>query len=103
MESDDMLMGGGKGTVKATVGVYSVCAWPYRYDHRPSHPYYAETEHVGFSPTRGRHCLHQARSVVRCSASRMKGELHPSSKNRARKTDLGTLCLFLACACAKMG
>ena len=29
----------------------------------------------------GRHCLHQARSAVRCSASRMKGELHPS-KNR---------------------
>ena len=33
-------------------GVYSVCAWPYWYDHRPSHPYYAGTEHVGFSPTR---------------------------------------------------
>ena len=29
----------------------------------------------------GRQCLHQARSAVRCSASRMKGELHPS-KNR---------------------
>ena len=29
----------------------------------------------------GRHCLQQARSAVRCSASRMKGELHPS-KNR---------------------
>ena len=29
----------------------------------------------------GRHCLHQARGAVRCSASRMKGELHPS-KNR---------------------
>ena len=29
----------------------------------------------------GRHCLHQARSAVRCSASCMKGELHPS-KNR---------------------
>ena len=26
----------------------------------------------------GRHCLHQARSVVRCSASRMAGALHPS-------------------------
>ena len=26
----------------------------------------------------GRHCSHQARSAVRCSASRMKGELHPS-------------------------
>ena len=29
----------------------------------------------------GRHCLHQARSAAGCSASRMKGELHPS-KNR---------------------
>ena len=30
----------------------------------------------------GRHCLHQARSAVRCSASRIKDELHPS-KNRS--------------------
>ena len=30
----------------------------------------------------GRHCLHQARSAVRCSASLMKGELHPS-ENRS--------------------
>ena len=30
----------------------------------------------------GRQRLHQARSAVRCSASRMKGELHPS-KNRS--------------------
>ena len=22
------------------------------YDHRPSHPYYAGMEHIGFSPTR---------------------------------------------------
>ena len=29
----------------------------------------------------GRHCLHQARSAVRCWASRTKGELHPT-KNR---------------------
>ena len=32
--------------------VYSICAWPYSYDHRPAHPYYAGTEHVGFAPTR---------------------------------------------------
>ena len=51
------------------------------------HPYYAGTEHVGFSPTRGGHCLHQARSAVRCSASRMKGELHPST-NRSYKDGL---------------
>ena len=31
----------------------------------------------------GRHCLHQVRSAVRCSASRIKGELHPS-KNRSQ-------------------
>ena len=45
---------------------------------RPSHPYNAGTEHVGFSPT-CRALL--APSTVRCSASRMKGELHPT-KNR---------------------
>ena len=28
-----------------------------------------------------RHCLHQARRAVRCSASRMKGELHPSKNH----------------------
>ena len=28
----------------------------------------------------GRHCLHRARSAVRCSASRMKGERHPIKK-----------------------
>ena len=32
--------------------MYSVCAWPSSYDHRPSRPHYAGTEHVGFSPTR---------------------------------------------------
>ena len=34
----------------------------------------------GFHKPR-RHCLHRARSAVRYSASRVKGELHPS-KNR---------------------
>ena len=33
-------------------GGYSVCAWPQSYGHRPSHPYYAGTEDVGFLPTR---------------------------------------------------
>ena len=32
-------------------GVYSVCARPQPYDHRPSYLYYAGAEHVGFSPT----------------------------------------------------
>ena len=32
--------------------MYSVRTWPQSYDHRPSHPYYAGTEHVGCSPTR---------------------------------------------------
>ena len=36
-----------------------------------------------FTNQRQIYCLHQARSAVRCSASRMKGELHPS-KNRKR-------------------
>ena len=31
----------------------------------------------------GTHCLHQARSSVRCLVSRMKSELHPS-KNRSQ-------------------
>ena len=34
------------------VAVYPCHAWPWSYDHRPSHPYNAGTEHVGFSPTR---------------------------------------------------
>ena len=33
-------------------GGYPICAWPYSYDHRPSHPYYAVTKRVGVSPTR---------------------------------------------------
>ena len=28
--------------------MYSYHAWPKSYDHRPSHPYNAGTEHVGF-------------------------------------------------------
>ena len=44
---------------------------------------YAGTEHVGFSPTRQDIALYQARSAASCSASRMKGELHPS-KNRSQ-------------------
>ena len=43
---------------------------------------------LGFHQT-GRHCLHQARSAVRCSASRMKGELHPSKISS--RADIGTL------------
>ena len=34
--------GGGRG------GGFPVCAWPWSHDYRPSHPYYAGTEHVGF-------------------------------------------------------
>ena len=29
----------------------------------------------------GRHCLHQARSAVRCPASRKKRELHPTKQS----------------------
>ena len=52
-----------------------------RYDHRSSHPYYAGTEHVGFSPIRNTLFAPSAKRRE-CSASRMKGELH-SSYNRS--------------------
>ena len=42
----------GTGKERERGGVYSVCAWPQSYDHIPSHPYHAGTEHVGFSPIR---------------------------------------------------
>ena len=61
-------------------GVPEIHTWPSSYDHRPSHPYNADTEHDGFSPTR-QTLLAQARSTVRCSARHMTGELHPT-KNR---------------------
>ena len=49
-----------------------------RYDHRPSQPHNAGTEHVGFSPTRQTLLAPSAKRNVRCPASRMKGELHPT-------------------------
>ena len=45
----------------------------------------------------GRHCLHQARRAVRCSASRTKGGLHPS-KNRSYdrlRHPVPTSCLWM--------
>ena len=39
-------------SVSEGVGVHSCHAWPWSYDHRPSHPHNAETKHVAFSPTR---------------------------------------------------
>ena len=42
----------------------------------PSIPTMPGRSTSGFYP-RGRHCLNQARSAVTCSASCMKGELHP--------------------------
>ena len=48
----------GPGFFVCWVCVCSFCAWPQSYDHRPSHPYYAGTEHVGFHQP-GRYCLHQ--------------------------------------------
>ena len=41
----DFDFGEGEGEGKESggeggIGVYSVCAWPSSYDHRPSHPYY---------------------------------------------------------------
>ena len=46
----------------------------------PRIPTVPERSTAGFHRP-GRHCLHQARIAVRCLASRMKGELHPT-KNR---------------------
>ena len=54
-----------------------------------SNPYNAGMDHVG-QP--GRHCSHQARRVMRCSAGCMKDELHP--RRIACGTDFGTLCVF---------
>ena len=41
-------------------GVYLLHAYPWSYDHRPSHPHNAGTEHVELSPT-GRHRVHRKR------------------------------------------
>ena len=43
------------------------------YYDRPWHPSNAGTEHVEFSPTRGRHRVHQERSAVRCSREPREG------------------------------
>ena len=43
---------GGWGWEEGWGGVYLICAWPSWYDYRPSHPYNAGSEHVGFSPTK---------------------------------------------------
>ena len=56
-------------------------AWPC--GQRPLHPCNAWTEHVGFPPTRQALLVSLTRSAVRCSASRMRDELHPiNTKNR---------------------
>ena len=57
---------------------------PQSYDHGPSHPCNAGTEHIGFSPTRQTLLAPSAKQNVRRSVSRMKGEL-PPTKNRLRK------------------
>ena len=43
----------------------------------------------------GRHCLHQARSAVRCWASRTKGELHPTQHRFLG----GHSCMLMILAC----
>ena len=43
---------------------------------------------VVFLPTRQTLCLHRARSAVRCRASRMKGDLHPTKNRLARRACL---------------
>lgn len=72
-------------------GVYSCHTWSQSYDG-PIDP------HIPTMPSRStssfhrpdRNCLHQARKVVRCRASSMKGELHPSKRT-------GFEADFLAC------
>ena len=57
------------------------------YDRRPSHPYYAGKEHVGFSPTR------QTLSVPSAKRREVFGESHEGVNcilpRTARKTDFG--------------
>ena len=55
-------------------------------DNRPSHSYHAGTEHGAGLPTRGGHCLHQARRAVRASASRTKGEPDPVKALKSKTT-----------------
>ena len=40
------------------------------------------------------HCLHQMRSAEGCSASHMKGKLHPIILRTACETNIGTLCVI---------
>ena len=56
--------------MKRGLGVYSVCAWPRSHDHRPSHPHYARTEHIGLLPTR------QTLLAPSAKRSEVFGELH---------------------------
>ena len=50
-----------------------------RKDNRPSRPYNADTEHA-MSRQPGRHCANQARSAVRCSASRSASASYPEPR-----------------------
>ena len=45
----------------------------------------------------GRQCLREARSALRSSASRMKGELHPPGMYRASGISFGFVCGALLC------
>ena len=56
------------------------------YDRRPSHPYNAGTEHVGFSPTK--QTLHQERSAVIYSANRMKEKAASCSERLMGQTSI---------------
>ena len=65
----------------------------------PRIPYYAGTERTsGFHPTsRQTYCFApiNARSIVRCSASRMKGNTLHVLLRTARKTDFCTPCAYI--------
>ena len=62
-------------------GVLNLCMSVRRMTIDPRVSTVPERSTSGFHQP-GRHCLHQARSAVRFSTSRMKGELHPS-RNRS--------------------
>ena len=75
-------------------GGYSLSSWSELYDHRPSHLSNAGTEHVGISPTRQTSLVHQARSGVRCSASRNCGEITSMEKSAEQGCVMYTVVLY---------
>ena len=70
---------------------------PSSFGHRPSRPLQCRDGARRFFTDQERHGLHQARSAVKCSASRMKGELRPTEKRLCRKRGVSGAYSFVAC------